>query len=501
MKAFLQASGLWRIVNRSHTRPAAAGANQQAWDLSDDMAQGHFTLRLSHNICNEVGATSTDTWTNLQTHFGTVKVSHIYGDFKSPVSFKISGSQSPQAKIKRFGTHLQRLAAHNVIIPDNIIGMMFLAALPARWDHVVAIYLQGKAQIVDVTSVQVRHAMIAKYDQTISRDRQQAHYISAIKRKGEHPKYKGSALTNKSSKAEGNQHPSGSSHKKTRHGGCKGKGQAHIADHSPSPNPSIMAAPASLVQARPTIALQPSRAPPQTHTVMSFKPSGVLYSTVATANLQHFTGGPSKPGRNTMQEEHSLLRRLNVKPTTEPLKAIAELKRHAEFINNSAAVKATVAATAVPEATSSKKTLNNIVPPYVNYMPKFGGKRKVRKTLIQRMGLPTNNLNQGMQKGKKPLTPAIVEVSDEEESPQTVEDCYNNLFGDNNLERDIAKSAGLIDQVSTIQIDEYGCGTYGVYNNHYNSKQVNSHNNRIYTDDPNATQHSILMHQIPRSTG
>ena len=361
--------------------------------------------------------------------------------------------------------------------------MMLLAALFARWDHVTAIYLQGKAQIVDVTSVQVWHAIIAEYDQTISGDRQQVHRISTIKRKGEHPKYKGSAPTNKSSKAEGDQHPSGSSHKKTRHGGHKGKGRAHIAERSPSPTPFTMAAPASLVQAQPTIALQPSRAPPQTHTVMSFKPSGVLYSTVATANLQHFTGGPSKPGRNTMQEERSLLKRLNAKPTTEPLKAIAELKRHAEFMNNSPAVKATVAATTVPEAMSSKKTLDDIVPPHVDYMPKFGSKRMVRKTLIQRMGLPTNNMKyQGMQKGKKPLTPAIVEVSDEE-PPQTVEDCYDDLFGDN-LENEIAESAGLIDQVSAIQIDDDGCGTYGVFDNHYDPRQVNSLNNRIHTDDP-----------------
>ena len=154
-----------------------------------------------------------------------------------------------------------------------------------------------------------------------------------------------------------------------------------------------MAAPALLIQARPMIVLQPSRAPPQTHIVTSFKPSGVSYSTVAAANLQHFTGGPSMPGRNTMQEEHSLLRRLNVKPTTELLKALAQLKRHGEFMNNSPAVKATVATTTVPETMSSNKTLNDIIPPHVNYMPKFGGKRKVRKTLIQRMGLPTNNLN------------------------------------------------------------------------------------------------------------
>ena len=326
MQAFLQASGLWRIVNGTTTRPAADAAQQAAWDMSDDMAQGNLTLRLSHNVRNQVGATSADTWDNLHTHFGTVGVSRIYGDFRALVNFKISGTQNPSAEIERFTMHQQRLVAHGVRLPDNIIGMMILAALPAKWDHVSAIYLQGKNDIANVNSAEVRQAIVAEFDRTYSGDRQQAHRISAIKRKGEHPKYKGSAPTNKSSTAEGDQRPSGSS-KKTRHGGRKGKGKgrAHLADHSPSPNPFTLAAPATLVPARPMIALQPSRAGPQTHTVASIKPSGVSYSTVAAATPQRYTGASSTPGKYTMQEERSLLRRLNVKPTVEPLKTLSAL--------------------------------------------------------------------------------------------------------------------------------------------------------------------------------
>ena len=66
MKAFLQASGLWRIVDGTTTRPAAAGPDQTAWDMSDDMAQGNLTLRMSHNIRNQVGADSAAIWTNLK---------------------------------------------------------------------------------------------------------------------------------------------------------------------------------------------------------------------------------------------------------------------------------------------------------------------------------------------------------------------------------------------------------------------------------------------------
>ena len=85
---------------------------------------------------------------------------------------------------------------------------MLLAALPTKWDHVATIYLQGKNNITAVTSASVRQAIVAKFDQTSGGERQQVHKISAIKRKGEHPKWKGNAPTNKSSSA--NDEPSGS---------------------------------------------------------------------------------------------------------------------------------------------------------------------------------------------------------------------------------------------------------------------------------------------------
>ena len=56
----------------------------------------------------------------------------------------MSGSQHPRAEIEQFNMHLQRLQSNQVNIPDSIAGMMILLALPARWDHVSAIYLQSK---------------------------------------------------------------------------------------------------------------------------------------------------------------------------------------------------------------------------------------------------------------------------------------------------------------------------------------------------------------------
>src|ERR1700678_2951216 len=103
MQAFLQASGVWRIVNGTIIRPTGTSATdiaaQNAWDISDDTAMGNIILRMSQTIGNQVGATSAATWANLQTAFGTVRVSSIYGDFKALVSFKISGMQNHSAEM------------------------------------------------------------------------------------------------------------------------------------------------------------------------------------------------------------------------------------------------------------------------------------------------------------------------------------------------------------------------------------------------------------------
>ena len=156
MKGYLQSQGLWRVANGMVTCPADDQAVEQAkWDILDDMAQGALTLHISPNCRNHIGVTSAETWTALGTAYGQVGISRIYGDFKALVSFRLSGTQHPAAEMECFNTSLQQLAANNVDLSDNIVGLMYLSSLPSRWDHVAAIYLQGKNNITEVTSVGV----------------------------------------------------------------------------------------------------------------------------------------------------------------------------------------------------------------------------------------------------------------------------------------------------------------------------------------------------------
>ena len=185
MTAFLRLQGLWRIVNWMATHPDEAthvdAANK--WDMSDNMAQGQITLRLDPTICNQVGATSAATWTNLANAFGTTEVSKVFGDFCALDEFRMSGSQHPGAEIERFNMHLQRLKLNQVDIPDSIVGLMVLSAMLAKWDHVSAIYLQGKTAIGQVSLSEVCQAVVAEFDWTGSGNQQHAHCITAVKRK------------------------------------------------------------------------------------------------------------------------------------------------------------------------------------------------------------------------------------------------------------------------------------------------------------------------------
>ena len=303
MTAFLRSQGLWRIVNGTATCPDETTSLDTAnkWDMSDNMAQGQMTLCLDPTIHNQVGATSTTTWTNLANAFGITGVSKVFGDFHALIQFRMSGSQHPSAEIEWFNMHLQRLKSNQVNIPDSVMGLMVLSALLAKWDHVSAIYLQGKTTIGQVSLSEVYQAVVAEFDRTGSGNQQHTHCITAVKRKGEHPKYKGAQQSNHSSAAQGEQ--GGSSKKKNHNKKNKGKGKANSTICPDSPNPFTLAAAAIQVKPRPVIMLQPSRAPHNILHVASFKPSGVTYSTAVAHGGSSFMGAPSKPGPSTLNSE------------------------------------------------------------------------------------------------------------------------------------------------------------------------------------------------------
>ena len=271
----------------------------QKWTLSDSLANNAIELRCSLNIRDLIAATSTATWTALSDSFGPTGVSRLFGDFKAVTQFCFSGMQHPAAEISHFNTHNQRLVASGVTLSGYILGMLLLGALPSKWDHFATIYLQGKTVHTAIDYTEVQNAIIAEYKRTgtVIGQQQHAHKISAVKIKGEHPSFSQKRSYSNAPKAQGEGQASSSKKKsKTK---FKGKGRAHFAEHKPTPTPFSLAA--STV--RPMIALQPSRAAPNTTTIVSINPNRVTsYSTVATPKTaQTYTGASRKVGPNTLQ--------------------------------------------------------------------------------------------------------------------------------------------------------------------------------------------------------
>ena len=255
-------------------------------------------------------------WTALSNSFGATGVSRLFGDFKAVTQFRFSGMQHSAAEISGFNTHNQCLVASGVTLSGYIPGMLLLGALPSKWDHVAAIYLQGKTAHTAIDYTEVQNAIIAEYNRTgtVGGQQQHVHKISTVKRKGEHPSFSQQRSYSNTPKAQDEGRASSS--KKKPRTKSKGKGKAHFVEHEPTSIPFLAAS-----AVHPMIALQPSRAGPSTTPISSINLNRVTYSTVATPKTaQKYTGASRKVGPNTLQTERGLLKRMNVTPTIQTLK-------------------------------------------------------------------------------------------------------------------------------------------------------------------------------------
>ena len=105
-----------------------------------------------------VGTTAALTWTALNTQFAQTGVAAVYQDFKAAMRYKL-GTLNPAKDITKLYTHLKRLRANQVVIPDYVQGMMLLNAIPEEWDHVATYYVQTTNAVTNVTFAAIRTAI------------------------------------------------------------------------------------------------------------------------------------------------------------------------------------------------------------------------------------------------------------------------------------------------------------------------------------------------------
>ena len=318
MGDFLRYQKLWRIVSGQVTRPVgntpADLVAQNAWDESDEQAQGIIGLRLSMNLHTHLGATLALSWTALENAFGQPGIATIYADLQAALHVKISGGQNPQVEMQRLLTLFERLCANGMAISDPIQGMMTLCALLRKWESVAMVYLQGVNALANVTFASVSDAIMVEYERTARPSALAAQKISAVKHKGKSPQFREQTHPNKFVPKASSDAPSGEAPKKKRRGSQKGKGKVHAIvssalvpqsvtnrmqeSHHVAP---VMAAPTPAPYMPGTVVGGPSRAPVSVPTtVVSFNSSSVTYWKAEPPKMaQTFTGFTGKPGPNT----------------------------------------------------------------------------------------------------------------------------------------------------------------------------------------------------------
>src|ERR1700678_4411415 len=302
MTAYLMKVGCWRIVNGTTTRPLAAGIAQDDWDNKDEIAHGSLILRLAHNLrTGVVGTTAATTWTNVNMTWARTGVSSVYQDFKAAMRVRVSRG-NPANYIMKLFTHLERLRANQVIIPDYVQGMMLLNVISNEWDHVAAYYAQTTQQVSTVSFAVIRTAILAEFDRSGGSRNDQTHIadkISAVKRKGKSPHFSKQQGTNRYKPALSEAGPSNSKRNRRNRAnrGKKPHGDSH--HHSHLASRLEMNDEAAAVQQRtavyPSIAQPgtlvgyPSRAQPS-QTVVSFSMQGITYvSKPKHSHAQTFT--------------------------------------------------------------------------------------------------------------------------------------------------------------------------------------------------------------------
>jgi hypothetical protein len=211
--------------------------------------------------------------------------------------------------------------------------MLLLKAIPKEWDTIAQLYCNGM-QMANVTFDGVRDAIMAEFER-IARPAQLAHQvdkISAVKRKGQSPRFKEQRKSN-SAPCPATEAPHGElSVKRTRKGGkqekaCKARAAHNIVSSAFVPSavlncmqesyyleagPSTSRVEEVVEQPAPTpvtIIGGPSRAPVS---IASIQPPSITYSKAVTLPMQSMSGSSSTKAPFNMEKEHMLLKKVGV---------------------------------------------------------------------------------------------------------------------------------------------------------------------------------------------
>ena len=133
--------------------------------------------------------------------FGKQTLPSVYKDFKEAISVRFNLNQHPAVQFDKLAAAFGRLAhvtigtgadQHTLEVKDKLQALIALAALPPKWETMVALITQN-FELADITLKAVREAIINQYEtetnQGQHKGNQSANKISTVKRKRGNPDF------------------------------------------------------------------------------------------------------------------------------------------------------------------------------------------------------------------------------------------------------------------------------------------------------------------------
>jgi len=345
MKAYLQSQGIWLLVNGEEpspdlpATPAAPAAGTTAspaasssssstaaallretrkelieWKNRDGKAIGSIALKIAPSLKIHIKDTAAETWAALKGAFGETTHGTTYHWVTKLLNFRLSGEIHPHKEFADLSQIHEQVKACKVNIDEYVIVLMILRNIPKRYESLASqIFSLGtlpeKMKITNLVE-----PIVAEYERTTKPSKALANRISAVKPKGNNPRYAqqkqaGQSQPHQPTPSTFQHHPqqqqhsnpplqqSGASKKRKTRGGKQVKARQAIAMMQANKNPELSpwgptAAYVGNVSIDPTdiphiIPTLPPTLPPaqESHTILEFGKKGSASQRRVHANL------------------------------------------------------------------------------------------------------------------------------------------------------------------------------------------------------------------------
>ena len=253
---------------------------EEKWVMQDKQARGAIYLRITPAIKSQViGNTSKEVWDALKKKYGVAGLPVIFTDFKRAIQFQLSGND-PRPEISKLLENFDRLETNKVILPKFVKAMIFITALPPKYDNICSVML-AKAKLEEMNLQGASEVVVAEWEcQTHGSS---LNKMSNIKRKNKDPSFKQQRQQNPSNKPDqsssfpnsNNQHGNSGGKKKKEKKAHKQQQHNHHHHNHAAINDDASHIASTVILGSHTVALAP-HVPPQTSvSVASITPSGL----------------------------------------------------------------------------------------------------------------------------------------------------------------------------------------------------------------------------------